>query len=187
MAQQKISIRFIVLIGLVIITAMTRLLPHPSNFAPIGAIALFGAAYFRKPILGLIITFLAIWFSDLLLNNLVYTAYYDGFQWFSMYWVYIGFAAIFGLGYLALKKLSISKLILTSIGGSILFFLVTNFGAWQLSPALYPQNFAGLISAYAAGIPFFWNSMIGDLFYVALLFGSFELLKTRFPQLAFSK
>ena len=186
MAQQKISLRFIILIGIVFIAAMTRLLPHPPNFAPIGAIALFGAAYFRKPILGLAITFLAIWMSDLILNNVVYAAYYDGFQWFSTMWVYVGFAAVFLLGYLALKKINTGKLALTAVGGSVLFFLITNFGAWQFSGGLYPKNFAGLMSAYAAGIPYFWYTLAGDLFYVAVLFGSFELMKAKFPKLAIS-
>ena len=187
MTQQKISLRFIVLIGLVIIAAMTRLLPHPPNFAPMGAIVLFGAAYFRKPILGLVIALLAIWFTDLILNNTIYAANYDGFQWFSTFWVYLGFIAIFALGLLALKKISLRNLVLTSISGSLLFFLITNFGAWKMSMGFYPDNFAGLMACYTAGIPFFWNSLLGDLFYVAVLFGSFELIKQRYPQLALSR
>lgn len=187
MAQQKISLRFIVLIGLVIIAAMTRLLPHPPNFAPIGALALFGAAYFRKPLIGLIVTFAALWISDLLLNNLVLNQYYEGFQLFGHPWVYLGFAGIFALGYFGLKKVKAQNLLLVSIVGSLLFFLVTNFGAWQMSMVVYPKTLAGLLAAYTAGIPFLWNSMVGDLFYVAVLFGSFELLKYKFPQLAIAK
>jgi len=64
-----------------------------------------------------------------------------------------------------------------------LFFLVTNFGAWLGSP-IYPQTGAGLVAAYVAGIPFFQNTLLGTLFYSALMFGSFAALRRRNPVLA---
>ncbi len=72
-----------------------------------------------------------------------------------------------------------------SLAGSVLFFLVTNFGAWLFQPdqLLYPQNSAGLAMAYAAGIPFFQWTVLGTLFYAALLFGGFALLRNRMPVL----
>ena len=69
-----------------------------------------------------------------------------------------------------------------SLVGSLLFFLVTNFGAWLASP-LYPQNAAGLSAALVAGIPFFQNTVAGTLVYSTLLFGSFALLRQRLPAL----
>ncbi|HWI24450.1 MAG TPA: DUF6580 family putative transport protein, partial [Lysobacter sp.] len=69
-----------------------------------------------------------------------------------------------------------------SLVGSVLFFLVTNFGAWLGSPA-YPQNAAGLAAAYVAGIPFFQWTVLGTLFYSALLFGGFALLRRQVPAL----
>ena len=69
-----------------------------------------------------------------------------------------------------------------SLVGSLLFFLVTNFGTW-LGSTMYPQTGAGLVSAYTAGIPFFQNTVLGTLFYSVVLFGSFALLRRRIPAL----
>ena len=69
-----------------------------------------------------------------------------------------------------------------SLAGSVLFFVVTNFGAWLSDPA-YPKTAAGLAAAYVAGIPFFQWTVLGTLVYAALLFGGFELLRNRMPAL----
>ena len=126
--------------------------------------------------------FIAYWVSDLLLDNIVYTQYYDGFQWMGSPWVYASFALIIVLGFVLLKKVSINNLVIASLSSSVLFFLITNFGAW-MSSTIYAKTFSGLIAAYIAGIPFFWNTLAGDLFYVSVLFGSFELVKRQYPQL----
>ena len=69
-----------------------------------------------------------------------------------------------------------------SLAGSVLFFVVTNFGAWLSDPA-YPKTAAGLAAAYVAGIPFFQWTVLGTLAYAALLFGGFALLRQRLPAL----
>ncbi|MCA1714808.1 MAG: hypothetical protein LC715_06785, partial [Gammaproteobacteria bacterium] len=69
-----------------------------------------------------------------------------------------------------------------SLAGSVLFFLVTNFGTW-LGSSMYPQTGAGLVAAYAAGIPFFQWTVLGTLFYAALLFGGFALIRRQLPAL----
>ena len=69
------------------------------------------------------------------------------------------------------------------LAGSVLFFLVTNFGAWLASP-VYPRSGAGLLQAYIAGVPFFQWTLLGTLAYAAILFGGFALLRRRLPVLA---
>lgn len=185
--SNKIQLRTGIISLMILAAALSRLLPHPYNFTPIGAMGLFGAAYFSQKYLSLLIPLLAMWISDLLLNNLLYARLYpefygDNFVWFGSLWVYGAFAAIAGLGFLLLRRLSIGKLFLASLMASALFFLITNFGAWVAAPQ-YPKTGAGLLAAYVAGIPFFWNTLLGDLFYTAVLFGACEWAQRRFPAL----
>jgi len=183
MSDQKLAPRFIVLIGLVLVAAMTRILPHPPNFAPFGALALFGAAYFKRPLVGLMVTLVALGISDFVLSNTIYAAFDFNFQWA----VYLGFILIFGLGYFLLKKVSFQNVLVGALSASVIFFLVSNFGTWMSGLMPFPKNFAGLMATYASGISMFGYTVVGDLFYCAILFGSFELIKMRFPLLAFSK
>ena len=125
---------------------------------------------------------MAYWISDLILDNLVFSQYYDGFQWFGSLWVYASFALIIALGVVLLKKVNFGNLLTAGISSSIIFFLITNFGVW-FKGISYPQTFEGLIACYVAAIPFFWNTLAGDLFYIAVLFGAFEMVKMKYPQL----
>jgi len=181
MENSKINLRFGIIALMIVVAALSRLLPHPSNFTPITGMALFGAAYFTKKYWAFIIPFLAMWLSDLFLNNVVYAnmypQYYEGWLWFTPqgYWIYGGFALIIVLGMLALKKVKPTHLVLATLGASILFFSVTNFGVW-LQSGMYPKTGAGLMSCFAAGIPFLRNAVLGDLFYSTVMFGSFELI-----------
>jgi Family of unknown function (DUF6580) len=182
MKNSKINLRFGLIALLIVLAALSRLLPHPPNFAPIAGMGLFGAAYFSKKYYAFLIPFAAYWISDMLLNNIVYTQYYDGFQWMGSLWVYASFALIVALGFVLLRKVSAERLIGASLGSSVLFFLITNFGAW-ISSTIYAKSFSGLMACYVAGIPFFWNTLAGDLFYVTVLFGVYELVKRQYPQL----
>jgi len=179
--------RFLVLSILILIAAITRIIPHPYNFAPIGAISLFGAAYFTDKKWMFIIPLLAMWFSDLLVNNIVYAAYYDSFMLFTpaFWWIYGSIAVIVAVGYFLLKKVTPGRIIAGSLSASVIFFLLTNFGAWIGNP-MYPQSLEGLLMSYTAAIPFFHNTVLGDLFYCGALFGAFEFAKSRFPQLQLS-
>ena len=187
MNKKTFNLRFGIIAIMVLVAAMSRLLPHPPNFTAVGATALFGAAYFSKRYLAFLIPFLALWISDLVLNNVVYGAFYEGFTMFSSYmiWNYVAFGLIIVLGSAVLKKVKPMNLLGASVGASGIFFLLTNFGVWWASAGtIYPDTFLGLMAAYAAGLPYFLNTLVGDLFYVGVLFGAFELVKQRYPNLA---
>ncbi len=191
MTKNRISLRTGVIAGIIGLAALSRLLPHPPNFTPIAGIGLFGAAYFSRKYLAFLIPFAAMWISDLVINNvvypIVYPEFYNGFTLFTngWYWMYGAFALIIGLGFLTLKKVRPLPLIGTSLLASLVFFLVTNFGSWAISSGtLYAADSSGLIAAYTAGLPFFWNTIAGDLFYVGVMFGSFEWLRMRYPALS---
>ncbi len=176
--------RFIILSGLILAAAVSRLIPHPYNFAPIGAMSLFGAAYFSDKKFSFILPLLAMFLSDLLINNILYASYYQGFTIFTpgAFWVYAPIAAIVLIGIFILKKVSFPRVLLGSLSASVIFFVISNFGVWLSDPD-YPLNFSGLVLCYEMAIPFFQNTVFGDLVYSAVLFGGFEFAKSRIPEL----
>ena len=171
---------FIVVALLILLAAASRLLPHWPNFGPVGAMALFGAAVFTRRWMAWLVPFAALYLSDLALNNLVYSQYYDGFYWGFNIWVYAGFliTVLLGFGLLRDRELSWLRLGGATVGGTLVFFLLTNFGVW-IGSAMYPQTGTGLLAAYAAGLPFLLNSLAGNVFFAGLLFGGARLLADR--------
>ncbi len=167
---------------LIFIAALSRLLPHPPNFSPIEAVALFGGAYFVKRHWALLVPLVAMFLSDMVLGVLNGGIYWGYFASAGYLLVYACIALSTLLGFGLRGKVGASGVLSYSLAGSLLFFVVTNFGAWLSDPA-YPKTLAGLGAAYVAGVPFFQWTVLGTLFYAALLFGGFELLRSRVPAL----
>lgn len=170
MQQQK---RILILAAIIAAAALTRLIPHPMNFAPLGAMALFGSAYLSRNGMGLLVTMAAWLLSDLLLNNFVYPG--DGFTLFTQgaVFIYGSIALIYALGSVLLKKVSLPRMAAGSLGASVIFFVVSNLGVW-VTGTMYPMTIDGLMACYAAAIPFFQNTLMGDLFYATILFLLYE-------------
>jgi len=175
--------RAAVLTAMVFAAAALRIAPHPMNFTPIGAVALFGGAYFPNrraavavPLLSLLAGDIFIGFHPLLLA------------------VYASFLINVALGYWVCRAkgspdprhrrpalpLRVGAAILV---GAVQFFLITNFAMWASAIASYPKTASGLAECYLAGLPLFWNTLAGDAFYSALLFGAMVLAEQRFPRL----
>lgn len=184
MKKQKIDVRFGVITLLILLVALSRMIPHPLNFSPVGSIALFGAAYYSRRYWAYLIPVLAMWISDLAVNNILYAQYFGHFVWFysGAVFTYGAFLLIVLFGTFILKKVRINRLLVAAPGASVIFFLTSNFGVW-LSSGMYPHTVSGLMSCYAAGLPFFQNTLLGNLFYCVLLFGAFELSVRKIPQL----
>ncbi|MFN1834685.1 DUF6580 family putative transport protein [Balneola sp. MJW-20] len=176
--------RIYLISGFILLAAISRLFPHPTNFTPIGAISIFGAAYFSDKKLAFLLPLFAMFISDLLVNNILFGSFYDGFMLFTpgFWYIYGSIALMVLVGFVFLKKVTVSRVIGGGLVSSVLFFLITNAGVWLGSP-LYPQTLEGLMSSYAMGIPFFQYSVLGTLFYSAIMFGAFEYAKNRFPDL----
>lgn len=168
-----------IIIALVFVAALTRLLPHAPNFTPLAAMALFGGAYITNKYLAICIPLLALLLSDALMgfNGWVFTE--------QVFVVYGCFALIAILGLTLQQHKSAIRVAGASISGSILFFVLTNFAVWMggffHTPALYSLNTQGLIECYLAAIPFFQNSLAGDLFYSTVLFGGFYIASINIP------
>lgn len=173
---------------MIFFVALSRLLPHPPNFTAVGAIAIFGGTFFSSRWLAWVIPVLAVWFTDIILNNIIYSAYYDGFVLMSNNLIFTA-AALIIIAFFArgiLQKITAGRVAGVSLGASAIFFLISNFGAWA-SSAIYTKDLAGLLSAYTAGLPFFLNTLAGDLFFCTLMFGSYAIAKRHIPALNWSQ
>ncbi|MEE9372346.1 MAG: DUF6580 family putative transport protein, partial [Saprospiraceae bacterium] len=128
--------------------------------------------YHLKKLQSIIIPLIILWMSDLILNNIVYSEYYESFSFFGDPWVNAGFVGTILIGWLLLKKLSFKNIVISSLVGAFIFFIITNFSVW-VSSGLYPKNIEGLLTCYIKGIPFFRNAFLGNVFFGAVLFGSY--------------
>jgi hypothetical protein len=163
----------VVWIGIVLLGACARLIPHPWNFTPLVAIGLFAGTYARSAGAAAAVTLLSLILSDLSLGG-----FYQGF------WVVYAAALVPVLaGRLATRPRSglvrktpaMAAIAGAGLASSLSFFLITNFGVWA-GGALYPRTLAGLAACYAAGIPFYRNQLAGDVFYVLLMFGGYAAI-----------
>lgn len=163
--------RLAAILTAIFVAAALRLVPHPPNFSPIGAMALFGGAYFGRRALAFAAPLGALLLSDAVLG------FHSG-----MAYVYGSVALVVIIGWAVAKRRTALTIAGAAVASSVLFFAITNFGTWATGE-LYPQTLSGLIACYVAAIPFFQNTLAGDLFYSAVLFGGFALLERRVPML----
>jgi len=173
MDKKLITPRMILVVTAIVAAVTMRLIPHWPNFTPVAAIALFGGAYINRKSLAFLMPIAAMLISDLFL----------GFH-ATMFAVYIGMTITVMLGIALRNRVKTGNVVVASLVSSIIFFLITNFASWLSGMMPYPLDFNGLMMAYAAGIPFFNNGLLGDLFYNTILFGSFYLITQRYPALA---
>jgi hypothetical protein len=164
--------RAVLLLAIIFGAAALRLLPHPSNFTPIGALALFAGAHFDDKRWAFIAPLAAMFLSDILIG------FHSG-----MPIIYAAFAAIVCMGFLLKQKKTALRVTGASLAAATFFFVVSNFAVWAID-GLYPMTFQGLVTCYVAAIPFFANTLGGNLFYSAVLFGGFALAERKVPVFA---
>lgn len=165
--MQKSKVQFnsqniLLVIAIILIAVLIRLVPHPANVAPIAAIALFGGAYLDRKY-ALILPLTTMFISDIFL----------GFH-ASMPMVYVSLVLTGLIGMWLKSRKTVPTVLLASVGSSILFFLLTNMNYWYVT-SLYPKTIEGFFQSYIMALPFFRNSLLGDLFYTGVFFGGYEL------------
>lgn len=164
MLSKPKSIQLFIIVFLIGLGVFARFLPHPPNFAPIAALALFGACYLPRK-WALLLPLAAMFVSD------IFIGFYDiG----VMLAVYGSFLLIGGMGFLLKKRKNWYFVGGSALLAAVLFFLVTNFAVWAFTP-WYAKTFAGLWQSYMLALPFFRYTLLGNLFYVSSFFGVFEL------------
>ena len=193
MSAKKINPCFAVLLLLMIVVATMRIpnaaqLTPWANFTPIGAMGLFGGAYFISKWKAFAFPLLTLLISDLIINLFVFDGKY-GAMYSGWYVIYGVFALIVFYGKRILQKVSVKNVVIASLVAAVSHWLIADFIVWivggidlrTMTPLT--KNWAGLVQCYVQGFPFVKNFLIGTLVYSGILFGGFELAKQRFPVL----
>jgi hypothetical protein len=157
--------QILLIVSLILLGVVCRLLPHLANFTPIGAIALFAGFYWRGK-WQLIVLLLIMLISDSIIG------FYSIRVMVAVY-VCIAFNAY--LGRLIKPEKITSRIIPIALIGSSIFFIVTNFAVWSFS-GWYPHTIPGLLNCYYLALPFFRNTIAGDLLYSSILFGAYAIV-----------
>jgi hypothetical protein len=158
----------LIALALSLVAVASRFLPHPDNFTPFLAIALFSGAFFKSHRLALAVPMVALVVSDFVLG------FYP-----EIFFVYAAFALAVFLGVWMSRQTFRGRLVLTTFAGSALFFLISNFGVWMLGRMhAYAFNWQGLMECYAMALPFWRQALAGDLIYTFALFGIYALLQS---------
>ena len=156
---EKIFAIFLIAVGIFL-----RLAPHPDNFTPVTAIALFSGVVLA-PEIALVVPLVIMIASDLLIGpHMLYPLTWGSFFLVSL------------LGLAIRKNVKVNQIFLGTLGGSLLFYLVTNLGVF-LYQDMYEKSLSGLFQCYLMALPFFRNSLLGDLFFSGVFFGIFAIVK----------
>lgn len=167
--KRILNIKFLFILLLIVLSVIFRFINVIPNFSPIAAIALFGAAYFSDKRDAFIVPILAMFISDLFIGLHP-----------TMWAVYFSFVLTVFIGFNLRKRRSVSRIIVSSLLSSVLFFIITNFAHFLF---YFPHTFQGLIQCYIDAIPFFRNTVLGDLIFCGVLFGSYYLASLKIKAL----
>tara|TARA_B100000809_G_C15121046_1_gene524303 strand:- start:763 stop:1305 length:543 start_codon:yes stop_codon:yes gene_type:complete len=168
--------RSALLIALITLGALTRLVPHEANFTSLGAVALFAAFTLRRTWLAYLAPTAALLLSDV---GLSLTDGHYSFGWINLF--VLGAFCLTVFGGRCLGNATLAKIAGGALASSVVFFIVTNFGAWVTGLSSHPMTFTGLTGAYVAGIPFFWKTLAGTALYSVTLFGALKLAESAIP------
>jgi hypothetical protein len=167
--KENLLYRTLLALALIVLAAALRIAPHPWNFTPIGAMALFSGAILKDRRLAFLFPLLALFAGDVFI----------GFHKLIPI-VYASFLINVAIGLWLRDHRTVTRISLATLLGAIQFFLITNFAVWQFLGG-YPRTAGGLMACYIAGIPYLWNTLAGDAVYVVLLFGSFAFAERFLP------
>src|SRR5258707_6532597 len=169
--KETLFYRTLLALALIVLAAALRIAPHPWNFTPVGAMALFSGALLKDRRLAFLLPLLTLFLGDIFI----------GFHKLIPI-VYASFLINVAIGFWLRDRRTITRISLATLAGAIQFFLITNFAVWEFLSG-YPHTASGLFACYIAGIPFFWNTLVGDTLYAALLFGGFAFAERFLPAL----
>ena len=173
-----------VIVAIVLGAGLMRLLPNTNGFVPVTAATVFAAAFIGRKGWAVLLPIFSVWATDLVLNNSIYSSFYEGFTWFTTGSVFqfSAYALISLLGFQVGQNASSARIGGFSILSSIIFFLVSNFGVW-VAGGFYAPSFSGLMECYAMGLPFLERSLVADVLFAQVLFHGFAMAQKRFPAL----
>src|SRR5213594_125021 len=169
--KENLLYRTVLALALILLAAALRIAPHPWNFTPLGAMALFSGALLKDRRLAFTFPLVALFVGDVFI----------GFHKLLPI-VYASFLINVAIGLWLRDRRSIARISLATFLGAIQFFLVTNFAVWWLLNS-YPKTASGLAACYLAGLALFRNTVTGDALYALLFFGAFAVAERFVPAL----
>ena len=169
--RQSLILRGAVVGTMILLAAVLRIVPHPWNLTPIGAMALFSGAMFRNRWVAFALPLVSLFAGD------VFVGFHK-----LMFVVYASFAISVAIGRWLGDSQSVERIGGAVFVGAAQFFVVTNFAVWAIG-GFYPRTTEGLLNCFVAGVPFFWNTLAGDGLYAGILFGGFALAEKILPAL----
>jgi hypothetical protein len=169
--KQSLILRGAVVTTMIVLAAVLRIIPHPWNLTPIGAMALFSGAMFKNRWTAFTLPLASLFAGDV----------FVGFHKLMLI-VYASFAISVAIGRWLGDSRSVAQIGGVVLLGAAQFFVVTNLAVWAIS-GFYPKTVAGLVNCFVAGVPFFWNTLAGDALYAGILFGGFALAEKMLPTL----
>ncbi|MHA4895089.1 DUF6580 family putative transport protein [Pedobacter sp. PWIIR3] len=188
MSESKFNPRTAILLLIIVLVSIIRVaapfsdnFKEIANFSAIGAIALFGGAYFNSSLKAFGLPLLILLLSDVFIAK---TSGY-GFFYGGWYWTYLAFILMVFVGKVMLKKVNVQNLVFANIVMILIHWIVSDISAMYI-PGLYEPTFAGYLTCLVAAIPYELNFVYGSLIYSILMFGSFELLKAKYPSFSLS-
>jgi hypothetical protein len=167
--NQVAFLRGAIIVMVIALAAVLRVVPHPWNLTPIGAMALFSGSMFRNKWIAFLLPLASLFAGDL----------FVGFHKLMLI-VYASFATSVAIGRWLGRNRTVVRISGAVLLGALQFFVITNFAVWAFG-GFYPKTAAGLATCFAAGVPFFWNTLAGDVLYAAILFGGFALAARLIP------
>lgn len=189
MSNLKFNPRNLILLLMILVITLFRLLVtfnsdelQFANFSSIGGVALFGGAYFKDHAKAFAFPLISLFLSDFILASTIYSKYSNGFLYEGWYWTYLAFALMVLVGRVLLKKINVVSLLASTLTIVFIHWIVTDFGVWFQNSS-YTQDLAGFWLCLERAIPFEIRFLEGTLIYGAILFGAFEVLKSKYPVL----
>ena len=164
-------LRGVGIVTLIVLAAVLRIVPHPWNLTPVGAMALFSGAMFRNKWIAFLLPLASLFAGD------VFVGFHK-----LMFVVYASFAISVAIGQWLAENRSVARIGGAVFLGALQFFVVTNFAVWAVG-GFYPKTATGFANCFAAGVPFFWNTLAGDALYACMLFGGLALAERIVPAL----
>lgn len=165
---------------MVLIAGFSRIIIHIDNFTPLGAMCLFGGAYFSNKWKAYLTPLLTLLLSDMVIQGIVLQGKYGFPLYEGWYWIYGSFAIMVFIGNYIIKNIGVGNIILSSIVIALIHWIITDFGVWLGGcNGLYTKDLNGFILCYMMAVPYMIKFLLGTLFYSFIMFGLFELAKKK--------
>lgn len=189
MSLKQFNPRNAVLLVFIVLVALLRIfltseapMSALSTFTPLGAMALFGGAYFNNRLKSVLFPVLTLWVSDIILNRYVYynewRFFYEGF-----YWTYGSYALMAIASKYIIRRVTIGNIVIASVAATLIHWIGTSPGCFMIENSMYPKTWGGYFTSLVAAIPYERNFLVGTLAYGGLMFTTFEWLQRRYHSL----